>query len=138
MAVIDFNRNPSSRELKVFGLIVLLFFGLVGGLVWWRWEWLKVSIGIWSVGGLVTALFFAVRGLRLPLYLVWMNAVYPIGWLVSHLLLGIVYYLVMTPIGLIMRLLGRDPLERKIDRSAESYWTRHDPAAKSERYFRQF
>ena len=50
-----------------------------------------------------------------------MFAVFPIGWVVSHLLLGVVYFLVLTPIGLTLRALGRDPLERRFDQSASSY-----------------
>jgi hypothetical protein len=57
---------------------------------------------------------------------------------VSHLLLLVVYYLVLTPIGLLMRLIGYDPLQRRFDRSAQSYWTPHDPAADDARYFKQF
>ncbi|MEM7351311.1 MAG: SxtJ family membrane protein [Acidobacteriota bacterium] len=138
MAVIDINRNPSQGELRIFGLILLVLFGLIGGIVLWHWGRLDVSTIIWAIGVGLTALFYAVRGLRLPMYLVWMRAVYPIGWLVSHLLLGIVYYLVITPIGLLLRLFGRDPLERRINRAVESYWSRHDPAARKERYFHQF
>jgi hypothetical protein len=67
-------------------------------------------------------------------YLAW-----PIGFVVSHVVLALVYYLVLTPIGLAMRVFGYDPMRREFDRSAESYWIARDTAEiKAERYFRQF
>jgi len=53
-------------------------------------------------------------------------------------LLAIVLYLVFTPVGLLLRLLGRDPLERGFDRAAPSYWTARRRADTMDRYFRQF
>ncbi len=67
----------------------------------------------------------------------WMRAVTPVGWSVSRLLLGIVYYVVLTPIGLALRLAGRDPLRRRAGSVADSYWADHRPARDVERYFRQ-
>ena len=52
--------------------------------------------------------------------------------------MAVSYYLVLTPIGLVMRLLGHDPLNRRWDRTAKSYWTKRTPPENTERYFRQF
>ena len=62
----------------------------------------------------------------------------PIGWTVSHVVVSIVFYLVMTPIGLIMRMVGHDPMCRHLDPNASSYWMAYNPKADSARYFRQF
>ena len=64
-------------------------------------------------------MYYAIPNVRRLLYLGWMRVFYPIGWVVSHLLLAIVYYLVLTPIGLVMRLFGGDPMHRGFDRSAK-------------------
>jgi hypothetical protein len=50
----------------------------------------------------------------------------------------VVFYGVLTPIGLLMRLFGRDPLNRTFDRSATSYWIEHDPGSDLDRYFQQY
>jgi hypothetical protein len=63
---------------------------------------------------------------------------WPIGFVVSHLVLAAVYYLVLTPVGLVMRLLGYDPMRRGFDREAASYWVERPAAAEPRRYFRQF
>ena len=53
-----------------------------------------------------------------------MCAAFPIGWVVSHALMAAIYYLVITPMAVAMRLLGRDPLDRRFDRDATTYWVR--------------
>ena len=73
-----------------------------------------------------------------PVYQLWMLAVYPIGWTVSHIVMALLFYLVFTPVGLIMRACGRDPMQRKFDRQATTYWQRRPPEQDKRRYFRQF
>jgi hypothetical protein len=68
----------------------------------------------------------------------WMTAVYPIGLVIAHVLLGVVYFGWITPVGLLMRLFGRDPMHRRLDRSAASYWVRRRPASSASQYFRQY
>ena len=138
MAIIDINRNPSRRDLLWFGLLLPVFFAFVGVLVWRRAGSLVPAAAVWGIGGMVSGLFALWPASRKRIYVGWMFAVFPIGWVVSHLLLGVVYFLVLTPIGLTLRALGRDPLERRFDQSASSYWVRHDPATQVKRYLRQF
>ena len=138
MALIELNKTPSRRELLIFGALFALFFGLIGGLVWWKFEAPTVAYVLWSIAALITIMFYAVRPIRKPIYLGWIHLAYPIGWVVSHTAMAVIYYLVFTPIGLIMRLFGRDPMERRLDRSAASYWVEHAPPTEPGRYFRQF
>ena len=138
MAVIEINTNPSRRDLLWFGLLLPVFFAIVGVLVWRRTGSLTSGWVLWAAGGSLSALFAVWPASRRRIYLGWMYAVYPIGWTLSHLLLGVVYFVIMTPIGLALRVLGRDPLERSFDRTATTYWVRHNPAQRIERYLRQF
>jgi hypothetical protein len=48
------------------------------------------------------------------------------------------YYLLLTPVGLVFRLIGRDPLRRRFDRNATTYWIARRPPETSDRYFHQF
>ena len=59
-------------------------------------------------------------------------------WTLSHVALAATYYLVLTPIGLLLRLVHGNPLDRAPDRSAASYWTARRPLRDVRRYFRQF
>ncbi len=138
MAVIEINTTPSRRDLLWFGLLLPVFFAIVGALVWRRTGSLAAGTAVWAVGGTVSALFAVWPASRHRIYVGWMYAVYPIGWTVSHLLLGMVYFVVITPIGLALRILRRDPLERRFDGEATTYWVRHNPAGRIERYLRQF
>jgi hypothetical protein len=123
MALIEINKNPSRRECRQFaGLWVPGFLLLVGVLVWYR----SGSLG------LLSASFGRV------LYLGWMYAAYPVGLTVSFLVMAIVYFVILTPVGLGMRLLGRRPLALGFDRVTNTYWTPRLPSTKIETYFRQF
>ena len=57
-----------------------------------------------------------------PIYLVWMLIAFGLGWIMTRVILCLLFYLVLTPIGLISRLLGKKFLELKFDVSKESYW----------------
>ena len=136
--MIEIDRQPGARKLRQFAALFLAAFGVVGFLVLRRSGSWEAALAIWAV-----ALLVGTSGLIHPraIRLVWVGMFYlafPIGWVVSHLLLAVVLYLVFTPIGLLLRLLGRDPLERRFDPAAESYWTPHRPADRMDRYFRQF
>jgi hypothetical protein len=137
MALIEVNWNPVRRELKQFALLWLGFFGLMGAYCLWGKGSPAAATAFWVVAAAGLLGYFQPRVLR-PVYILWMALALPIGWTVSHLLLLAVYYLVVTPIGLVMRLIGYDPLNRRFDRSAKSYWTQHDPGAETARYFKQF
>ena len=137
MALIEVNLNPSKQELKWFGFIILVFFALVGGIVWWTAMAPRAASAIVAFGAVLSVAYYAVAPLRLPMYLGWMHLVFPIGWVMSHLLFGVIYFLILTPIGLTMRLIGHDPLQRRRRSSSVSCWTER-PAADPARYFRQF
>jgi len=138
MAMIEINKAPSRRELMWFGLLFLAFFAIVGALFRWQFGAPEVSTILWPAAVIVTALYYILPPLRHPLYLGWLYATFPIGWVLSHVLLGAVYYLIFTPVGLMMRGFGRDPLCRRFHPGTRSYWVEHHPGGQTERYFRQF
>jgi len=138
MAVLEINRNPSQRELRWFGVIVLVFCGAVGLILRYRFDLGTAAWIAWAIGALVAAVFYAVPPVRRALYVGWMYLFYPVGFVLSHVVLGVIYYLVVTPVGLVLRLLGRDSMRRQPTPDAETYWIRREAKIASERYFRQF
>lgn len=138
MSLIQINRNPSRRGLAWFGAMLLAFFGMVGVLVRRASGSPSAAIYIWGAAVLAVVTYYAVPRLQRFVYLSWMYAAYPIGWVVSHVLLGIIYFGVFTPVGLVMRALGHDPMERRFDRQAASYWIKRESVSDPRRYFRQF
>jgi hypothetical protein len=138
MGIVEFDRRPSRKQLLWFGALTAPFFGVVGLLLQAKAGLPGVARVIWGTTALVTLVFFLLPPVRRPLYLFWMSAIAPIGWLWSHVILGVVYYLIVTPIGLGLRLFGRDPLARRLDRGASSYWIERRPVSDASRSFRQF
>ena len=139
MAMIDINWDPDKGELRKFGEISLAMLLVIGLVLYWLGRVRAETALYVAAAGLVIFLLSrtTIRGTK-PIYWAAYGVTYPVGWVLSHLILGVVYYLIVTPIGLIFRLLGRDALRRTYDPEAPSYWVDHEPAGHVERYFRQF
>ena len=73
-----------------------------------------------------------------PVYIVMMALALPLGFVISTLLLAVVYYVVMTPIGWVMRLSGYDAMHRRFDPQAATYWVERVKQTEVGRYFRQY
>ncbi len=140
--------EPTGRQLRQFAAVALLF---GAGLA----AWITLSGGSRVAAGVLLGLGLAigVAGLlrppsvRLP-FLLLMAATVPIAFVLSHLVLGILYYGVVTPTGLLLRLLGRDPLrlrdasasaapDASSSESSESYWEPRERERDPARYLRQ-
>jgi len=90
-----------------------------------------------SLGFLLTG--FIIPMVLKPVYVAWMRLAFVLGWVNTRLLLCVLFYLVFTPIGLALRLFGKDLLDRKLDKNAETYWHRREKRhLKLEEYERQF
>lgn len=72
------------------------------------------------------------------LYKAWMKFAHALGWVNTRIILSIVYFLIFTPLALIFRLIGKDPMERRFD-EAGSYWVKREAKEfRPEDYRRQF
>jgi hypothetical protein len=115
------NIKSGRRELQRFGITMSIVLGLIGGLFLWREK------GYYSYF-LMLSTAFLLLGLTVPILLkpihkVWMTLAVLLGWLMTRVILGVLFYLVVTPIGLLLRLLGKDVLDLKSNRNAvDSYW----------------
>src|SRR5262245_51553273 len=104
----DIPLRPSTRTLRQFAALWLLFFGLLA-----VWQWLAKENVLLATTFALLAGVIGPLGLIWPqllrwIYVGWMIAVFPIGWVVSRVVLAILFYGVFTPIGLAFRLTGRD------------------------------
>ena len=137
--MIPVNRNPTRSQLRWFAALVFpLFWGWVAFLVHRRADLPRVAVAIAAA-----AVAISIAGLVSPAFMrrVWigmMVGLSPIGWVMSHLILALIYYLVLTPVGLALRAAGRDPLHRRFERDARSYWIDRPDRPEVERYFRQY
>ena len=139
MALVEVNWTPSARELRQFAAIWCpAFFAIVAAVVLFHTRSLQTAltiVGIALVIALACRMFPAF--LRLT-FMIWMCASYPIGWLLSHVVLLCLFALVITPVGLLMRLLGYDSLRRRFDGSVKTYWQPCEQENDKTRYLRQF
>jgi hypothetical protein len=139
MALLQINKNPAPRTLRLFaGLWFPLFFAFVGFQVWRKTGSLATAEIVWGVAAFVALLGLAFLPVARLLYVGITAITFPIGWVLSHLILGFVFFVVLTPIGFVMRAFGYDPMKRKLDRAAESYWIARDETVPMDRYFRQY
>ncbi|MEM9553020.1 MAG: SxtJ family membrane protein [Acidobacteriota bacterium] len=109
-----------TRALRNFGLLVGGVFCLIGGLLLWR-EVTWALIPLW-IGGPLMLLGAVVPRVLRPIYLGWMTMAIILGAFMTRVLLTLFFFLVLTPVGLFFRLIGRDALHRRLDRDAASYW----------------
>jgi hypothetical protein len=131
------NLKTGPRDLRKFGLMVGGVFVALGILFLLRHR-PSYPFLVWP--GVILILLGAVapRVLKYP-YIAWMSVAFTLGFIMSRVLLTICFFLLVTPIALIGRLFGKDFLNRKLDREAESYWIRCESAPKSaESYEQQF
>jgi hypothetical protein len=137
MSLIRIERNPSRRQLATFGVVWFVAFAIFGGIALSR-SGLPWATALWAAAVLVPGIGCLAPALLRAVYVGMACLTYPIGVVVSLVLLAAVYYLVLTPIGLLLRLFGYDPMCRRRDPNAVSYWTPREPADDVRRYFRQF
>lgn len=129
--------DASRKNLKKFGRTMWLCLLVIGAILFFRRK--EGYIISWSAA--FAFLFFAQwapYALK-PLFKLWMALAFCLGWFNTRLILVIVYYLALTPTGLLARLFKKDFLNLKIERGPGSCWVRKEhPAAGRERYERIF
>jgi hypothetical protein len=138
MHLIRIDRDPSGRQLRLFGMLWLAFFGVAGAVMLVRGGPSAAAVGLIAAAALVPAI-----GCLSPRFLRWVYLgmaylAFPIGFVVSHVLMALIYFAVLTPIGLAMRLVGYDPLHRRFDPGADTYWIPREQRDEAKQYFRQF
>jgi len=127
---------PTPLALVLFVATPLVFLGVLAGLLHWRAGLVTLPLVLALLGALASLTLLLAPRLRRPAHAAWMSAVRPIGRLLTALLLGAIYLLVLTPLALLARLLGRDSLERRLERAAPSYWRAHPRASQVDDAFR--
>ena len=132
----DIPRNPDAKTLRQFGLIGLVVFGSMAVSLAMRGHW------IWSVAvGIVATLMASAAQLQpqrlKPVFVGWMILVFPIAFVVSHLILASLFFIIFFPLGFLLRKLGHDPLRLSL-KNAESYWEPKPAKIDIQRYFRQY
>jgi hypothetical protein len=130
-------KKSEKRELLEFGLTVGIAFGVLAALLFWRQR--PHYIYLVPVSALFVLLGVIVPGLLRPVKKGWMTVAAGMGWVMTRVILAVLFFGIFTPLRFFAGLAGKRFLGLDIDRSAESYWIRRDPsAAEPETLERQF
>jgi hypothetical protein len=127
----------TNKEIRRFGVLFAVLCTAAGIYARYagslRWGWWVVGAAFFLLTGI------AARPVLRPLYLGWMHLASLLAWVNTRFLLGAVFLLVITPIGFVLRLSGKELLDERIDRGAASYWkTRERKPTDRSRYERLF
>ena len=126
--------RPDARELRRFAIAMLIGFSLLGLLSAWRAKGITTSaIVLWSVGVFLATAAFVPRLGRVAYLGVYLPASI-IGYVVSHVILTLMFFFVITPIGVVLRLMGKDLLQRK----EKTGWIPVKEVRSKDSYYRQF
>lgn len=110
----------SKKELRKFGITVGVVFGLLGALLCWRakdyYYYFLILCGAFVIPGVIAPMTLK------PVEKVWMGAAKRMGWVMTRVILSILFFLVFTPMGLVAKLFGKQFLDLKIDKRKKSYW----------------
>ena len=117
--------DPTPKDLRQFGWVFGGALAVISGLAWYK----DSPAFLYLLGG---GALIALTGTILPralryLYFVWMTIGLILGTIMTALILTIVFVVAIIPIGLVMKLIGRDPMNRKLDREAPTYWIPKEP-----------
>lgn len=130
--------NKERKNLLVFG------YGLAAIITGWSLlYWRKHPQADWILGplvlaaGLAVTTFWRLEALK-PIYKNWMRVAHMIGQVVTTVILSVIFYLVFTPVAIILRVMSKDLLDRRLELHKESYWQKRAPAAEKIRYTKQF
>lgn len=139
----DTNWNPDRAERRKFAKSLMIGFPIVAAAMATAAHvhgggWKPGFLWLAAIGCLAGIIFWLFPGISRPFYLVWYFVACCIGIVMGNLLVTAFFFLAITPAALIMRVVGRDPLARRFDPKAKSYWREAQKVVDPERYFRQF
>jgi hypothetical protein len=112
--------NLDKRALRKFGITLAIAFLIITLIIFIRHKYSPRPTFIISAIFFISA--FTMPTLLRPLYVIWMKFAFILDWINTRLILFIIFYLIFTPAGIVMRLFGVDLLNRKIDKNKNSYW----------------
>ena len=145
--LVEINFNPDTKTLRQFGAIAFIGFGILAALAYYEKLIFSFGLGqarmplvmVFAALGTIAALFSLVapRANRV-LYVGLTLLAFPIGFVLSYVIMGTLFFLIIGPIALLFRLLGRDSMHRRYDPKSVSYWVEVRNTRDKESYFHQY
>ncbi len=129
--------SADRREIRKFALPIAILLLAVGLFALWRGK--SFAWPLMGVSGFLVAAAYIVPVILRPFYIPWMLLAAGMGWLMTRVLLTLTFFIMITPIGLLMRLFGKDSLHRKFPGTGDSYWEPwEEPEGGHSRHYKPF
>ena len=131
------NIKTGKKEIRSFGVTFGIIFLFIAGFLYYQ-EKNSFQLIIYLAGS------FSFLGIILPIvlkpvYMIWMIFAVILGWFMTRVILSLLFYLIITPIGLVLRLRGKDLLDLKEQKNQKSYWNMRNPdKEQNQDYEKQF
>ena len=130
--------KPSPSQLRRFGFTVGTGLAIIGFLSWYSSYSPAIPVVLWTIAGTLSLVGMVVPRLLVPVQRVWMAFALALGWVNTRIILGVLFYAVCTPFGVVRRVF-HDPLDRQLQDGCVSYWVRREPQSFDPKaYERQF
>ncbi|MCF8241989.1 MAG: hypothetical protein K9J16_11430 [Melioribacteraceae bacterium] len=114
------NIKSDKKEIRKFGITIGIVLLLISAYLFYVES--SAYIILASIAAAFILLAFVIPSILKPLQIIWMTIAVLLGFVMTRVILSVLFYLIVTPIGLIARLSGKDFLDRKIEREKKSYW----------------
>ncbi len=145
--MIEINLRPDDTTLRHFGWIALVGFAFVAAIAWY--EKLIFAFGLGDYREIVAYTFAGLAGVsaffslvypkaNLPIYIGLTIVSYPIGFVLSYVIMGTLFYVLISPVAIFFKITGRDAMNRRFDPEAATYWSDPRPSRGPESYFKQY
>jgi len=129
--------QPDARELRRFAIAMLVGFFVLGGLSAWRAKGIGTgSIVLWSIGVTLAVSAFVPKLGRIAYLAVYLPTSI-IGYVVSNVMLTLMFFLVITPLGIVLKLMGKDLLQQR-RQNRTTQWLPVKETRNEDSYYRQF
>ena len=129
--------KTGKKDLRSFGFTIGIILLLVAAFLFYRE---KESFQTFLyIAGVFIGLALILPSMLKPIYIVWMTFAVILGWFMTRVILSLLFYVIITPIGLVLRIFGKDFLELKKQAVQGSYWNQRDSnLEKNQNYEKQF
>jgi hypothetical protein len=131
-------QSASTKQLRTFAIVLIALLSIFGLINFFKGN-LPITIWLWSLASAILLMALLLPSSIKPIYQAAFFIAQILGWINTRLILGLIFYLIFAPIAILFKMIKKDPLDRKIDRQAKSYWiSRDNEVVNQEQYLKQF
>lgn len=134
------NAQPAVQKSgeRAFGIVMAVACLVIAGIIWFKDATSPWPVGLAGAAAILLVLGFFWQAPLRPLNRLWLKFGDLLHKIISPLVMGIIFFFIVTPIGLLMRLCGKDPMRMKLEPDSDSYWIERDDQTAANDMTKQF